>query len=72
VVTGRRTYNIANAWDGNGPLPGLPLFVLTHKVPDQVPHGESRYTFVTDGIESAIAQAKKAAAIARALPTELS
>ena len=23
VVTGRRTYDIAGAWGGNGPLPGL-------------------------------------------------
>jgi dihydrofolate reductase len=61
VVTGRRTYDIADAWGGNGPLPGLPLFVLTHHVPDHVPHGESRYTFVTDGVESAIEQAKAAA-----------
>jgi dihydrofolate reductase len=61
VVTGRRTYDIANAWGGNGPLPGLPLFVLTHNVPKHVPQGESRYTFVTDGVESAIRQAKAAA-----------
>jgi dihydrofolate reductase len=61
VVTGRRTYDIAGAWGGNGPLPGLPLFVLTHHVPEHVPHGESRYTFVTDGVENAIAQARAAA-----------
>ncbi|OHV42511.1 dihydrofolate reductase family protein [Pseudofrankia sp. BMG5.36] len=61
VVTGRRTYDISGAWGGNGPLPGLPLFVVTHRVPDQVPQGESRYTFVTDGIESAVKQAKAAA-----------
>ena len=61
VVTGRRTYDIAGAWDGNGPLPGLPLFVVTHHVPDHVPRGESRYTFVTDGVASAIEQAKAAA-----------
>jgi dihydrofolate reductase len=61
VVTGRRTYDIAGAWGGNGPLPGLPLFVLTHNGPQHVPEGESRYTFVTDGVESAIAQAKAAA-----------
>jgi dihydrofolate reductase len=61
VVTGRRTYDIANAWGGNGPLPGLPLFVLTHNVPEHVPQGESHYTFVTDGVASAIAQAKAAA-----------
>src|SRR6266849_1729984 len=58
AVTGRRTYDIADAWGGNGPMPGLPLFVVTHHVPDQVPHGASQYTFVTDGVESAITQAK--------------
>jgi dihydrofolate reductase len=61
VVTGRRTYDIAGAWGGNGPLPGLPLFVLTHSVPEHVPQGESPYTFVTDGVQSAIEQAKTAA-----------
>lgn len=61
VVTGRRTYDLSNAWEGNGPLPGLPLFVVTHTVPDQMPKGKSTYTFVTDGVESAVAQAKAAA-----------
>jgi dihydrofolate reductase len=61
ALTGRRTYDIAGGWGGNGPLPGLPLFVLTHHVPEHVPHGESQYTFVTDGLQSAIAQAKAAA-----------
>jgi dihydrofolate reductase len=58
VVTGRRTYDIAGAWGGDGPVPGLPLFVLTHRVPAQVPETSVPYTFVTDGIESAIEQAK--------------
>jgi dihydrofolate reductase len=62
VVTGRRTYDIAGAWGGNGPVPGIPVFVLTHRVPDHVPRGESRYTFVTDGVESAIEQARATAA----------
>jgi dihydrofolate reductase len=35
--------------------------VVTHDVPEHVPQGESRYTFVTDGVESAIEQAKAAA-----------
>jgi dihydrofolate reductase len=61
VVSGRRTYDITNGWAGNGPLPGLPLFVVTHHVPEHVPQGESRYTFVTDGVPSAIEQAKAAA-----------
>jgi len=37
---------------------GVPLFIVTHRAPPQVPSGISRYTFVTDGVESAIAQAK--------------
>jgi dihydrofolate reductase len=57
VVTGRRTYDIAGAWGGEGPVPGLPLFVLTHSVPAEVPETSVPYTFVTDGIHSAIKQA---------------
>jgi dihydrofolate reductase len=61
IVTGRRTYDISGAWDGNGPLPGVPLFVVTHHVPEHVPQGLSPYTFVTDGVASAVEQAKAAA-----------
>jgi dihydrofolate reductase len=61
VVTGRRTYEIANAWEGDGPVPGLPVFVLTHKAPAEPVQGSVPYTYVTDGIESCIKQAKKAA-----------
>jgi dihydrofolate reductase len=61
VVTGRRTYDIAGAWGGDGPVPGLPLFVLTHSVPAEVPETSVPYTFVTDGIDSAIKQAKAVA-----------
>jgi dihydrofolate reductase len=61
VVTGRRTYEISNAWGGDGPVPGRPLFVLTHRVPAEVPETSVPYTFVTDGIENAIAQARSAA-----------
>ena len=61
VITGRRTYDIARAWDGEGELPGAPLFVVTHHVPDQVPLADPPYTFVTDGIASAVRQALAAA-----------
>lgn len=37
VITGRRTYDVAGAWDGQGEVPGAPLFVLTHRVPDADP-----------------------------------
>ena len=41
----------------------VPIFVLTHTPPAKYPKGNDRLslTFVTDGIESAISQAKKAA-----------
>jgi dihydrofolate reductase len=61
VISGRRTYDISDAWGGSGPLPGVPLFVLTHRVPEAVPAGDPPYTFVTDGIERAVEQARTAA-----------
>jgi dihydrofolate reductase len=42
------------------PHPPTQVFVLTHEAPHAVPEG-SVYTFVTDGIESALEQAKAAA-----------
>jgi dihydrofolate reductase len=47
-------------WGGSHPV-GVPVFVVTHHVPEQVPKGTTTFTFVTDGIESAIDQAKAAA-----------
>jgi dihydrofolate reductase len=61
VLTGRRTYDISHGWQGHGPAPGLPLFVLTHRPPEQVPETTVPYTFVTDGIESAVKQAGEVA-----------
>ena len=62
VITGRRTYDVTNGWEGEGELAGAPLFVVTHKIPDHVPPGDPPYTFVTDGIASAVQQALAAAA----------
>ena len=59
MVTGRRNFDIAQAWGGNPPT--SPCFVLTHSVPDDWAHEGSPFVFVTDGIESAIGQAKDAA-----------
>jgi dihydrofolate reductase len=61
VVTGRRTYDVSNAWGGYGPHPGVPLFVVTHEAPASVPDGPTTYTFVTDGVEAAVDRAKAAA-----------
>jgi dihydrofolate reductase len=61
VIVGRRTYDISKAWSGSGPLPGVPLFVLTHRVPVDPPPSEPPYTFVTRGMQRAVAQAKAVA-----------
>ena len=62
VIAGRRTYDVSQGWGGRGPIPGLPLFVVTHHVPGTVPPGQPPYTFVTTGIQDAAAQAAAAAA----------
>ncbi len=63
VVTGRRTYDIAGAWSGSGPLAGVPLFVMTHQPPETVPTAPRSppYTFVSGGIEDAVERARAAA-----------
>jgi dihydrofolate reductase len=60
MLTGRRTFEKAGGWDGQHPW-DIPAFVLTHQVPDGWPRPDSTVQFVTDGIESAVAQAKSAA-----------
>ncbi len=59
-VTGRRTFDIANGWGGSPPL-GVPSFVVTHTVPQEWVYEGSPFTFVTDGVESAIQQARAVA-----------
>ena len=56
-VTGRRTFDITNGWGGRPPL-GVPTFVVTHTVPQEWVYEGSPFTFVTDGVESAVGQAK--------------
>jgi len=59
VLTGRRTFEVAQGWGGNHAWG--PAFVLTHQVPDGWPRPNSTVHFVTDGLESAVNQAKAAA-----------
>jgi dihydrofolate reductase len=58
-VWGRRTFDIAGAWGGHPP--GKPAFIVTHNVPQEWVYEGSPFNFVTDGVESAIRQAKEAA-----------
>lgn len=60
MLTGRRTFNLADGWGGQHPW-GIPAFVVTHRVPEGWPRHGSTVHFVTDGLESAVAQAAAAA-----------
>jgi dihydrofolate reductase len=63
VIAGRRTYDDSLPWWGaDGPTgpARVPVFVLSHDVPADVPDGDV-YTFVTGGIEPTLEQARAAA-----------
>ncbi|MCQ3935794.1 MAG: dihydrofolate reductase [Chloroflexi bacterium] len=65
VVMGRNTFNMSEDpdWFAGNYEYQVPIFVLTHHVPKKKPKetGQLTFTFVTDGLESAIRQAKEAA-----------
>jgi dihydrofolate reductase len=48
-------------WWGDEPPFHKPVFVLTHHARETLTKGETTFTFVTDGIESALEQARTAA-----------
>jgi dihydrofolate reductase len=60
LVTGRRTFHLTNGWGGRHPL-DVAVFVLGHTVPQEWVYEGSPFTFVTDGLESALEQAKEVA-----------
>ena len=63
VVMGRRAYDMAGG-DFTGYEFQVPIFVLTHRAPERAAGGANErltFTFVGEGIESAVAQAKAAA-----------
>jgi len=64
VLMGRRTFEMADADSYVGDYEfQVPIFVVTHHPPSVAPKQDEHltFTFVTDGVESAIAQAKAAA-----------
>jgi dihydrofolate reductase len=71
VVMGRRMFSggagpweddpKANGWWGEEPPFRKPVFVLTHHEREPLTLGATTFTFVTDGIESAVEQARSAA-----------
>ncbi|MFE2972750.1 dihydrofolate reductase family protein [Streptomyces sp. NPDC059340] len=62
VVMGRMMYDTGEEFWGDNPPFRAPVFVLTHRPrPTLVKEGGTTFTFVTDGIHSALDQAKAAA-----------
>jgi dihydrofolate reductase len=60
VLSGRRTAELMDHWGGSHN--GLPIFVPSHRPPSPAARwGYPLVTYVNDGIESAMAQAKAAA-----------
>jgi len=59
LVCGRTLFDVAEGWQGRHTL-DVPVVVVTHHVPtDWVEaHPEAPFTFVTDGVEAAVARAK--------------
>ncbi len=61
-IIGRRMFDVTGGWGGNPPGgPDARYFVLTHSVPREWADRQSPFTFVTDGIDSALAQARAVA-----------
>lgn len=65
VLMGRRSYDLAEGdggWDDGGPVGPVPCFVLTHRAPEpETVRARAVFTFVTDGLHSALAQAQAVA-----------
>jgi len=65
VIMGKRMFEMIDGPEGwvapNGYQFTWPVFVLTHEVREPVTKGKTAFTFINDGIESALAQAKAVA-----------
>jgi dihydrofolate reductase len=61
-IIGRRMFDVTGGWGGNPPGGrDARYFVLTHSAPREWDRPDSPFTFVTDGIDSALAQAQAVA-----------
>jgi dihydrofolate reductase len=59
-VIGRRLFDLTNGWNGKPPV-GEAVVVVTHRPPEDWDFADAPFTFVTDGVERAVAQAKELA-----------
>lgn len=57
LVAGRRLYELTHGWGGHHPI-DAPVIVVTHRPPPEWVKQEWPVTFVTDGLERALEQAK--------------
>ena len=60
VIVGRRTFDVGLGPWGDTPFPA-PTFVITHEKREPLAMKSGTFTFVTDGIESALSRARAAA-----------
>jgi dihydrofolate reductase len=60
IVTGRRDFDVSNAWGGKPPL-AVPTLIVTHRAPEEWVYDGSPFTFVTTGVASALEQARQVA-----------
>ena len=56
IVCGRHLFDITKGWGGRHTM-GMPVVVLSHSVPDGWEREGEWFTFVSEGIEAAIAKA---------------
>jgi hypothetical protein len=55
LVCGRTLFEVAEGWQGRHTL-DVPIVVVTHRVPGSRPTPTPPFSFVTDGVEAAIAR----------------
>ena len=62
LVCGRELFEVAQGWQGRHTL-DVPIVVVTHQAPTDwvAEHPDAPFTFVTDGVEAAIARAQEIA-----------
>jgi dihydrofolate reductase len=60
AVIGRQLFDVTNGWNGVPPA-GDQVFVVTHEPPTDWEFPDAPFTFVTDGVASAIEQARAVA-----------
>lgn len=62
LVCGRTLFEVTEGWQGRHTL-DVPVVVVTHQVPEEwvEEHPDAPFTFVTDGVEAAVGQAREIA-----------